>query len=1179
MTNPFDQFTTQQQPGVTGNPFDSFLNSPTVDETEQEVISKVNNPRVESPRNFGFVEFPATIANEFNRSILNIPREIGATILETGELAQVEKNQTLAESFTKRLAKNLAEGDTGIGGLAQTIWGTEKDAILKLLPESAAPALVSAGRAIIDQNDAATNFLLGAPKNGFPADLGSGAASFLKSAGAWYIAKDPKAAGAYMALSVNSGDYQEARKVGKDPEEAALIAASSAHLQGKLEGIGMGVYTAALAGSSFFKKVLFRAAEQGIEETSQAAVEETVKGVSGVRNTSFGEKLTNVFYQGALGLIVGAPVSAVFTHMENTARDLGINPEDIKSNLDAFIKNRDDVVDGAAEILNREATGITKDEPMRAESLKAIQGVIAEQEKVDTAIAEGSTEDPKIAARVVLQSNINEEVKTAINALPEGFTMEELQKAIDDNKIAIKPILTPEQHIATLEQRMADIEQTLESLPPEQRKAAEKEMLTLSDAIKSIRDSKRPTNIYSDIDEKVARMTPEMRRVRLESLNRKLIAGIAPTTRELYEREALSFDPVQLTSLKPVENKSKRELFNRVLDAEKQSKRLTTEGGKQMLVDVKNALGKALTPISTRLRNINPKLAARLRQFEFGHNKQINADSAIAKPFLEKFHKLSREDKVIMDFAMKNGDMETINEIAAANNMTAEIEALRVMFDELYKRGKKVNLDIGYRKGFFPRLVENPKKLLAYFGKTEAWNDIQQAIKNKEMELGRILDDNEKAHLINTLLRGYQTAGITLAKPGALKERSIDQVTPEINEFYATTDQAILRYITTVNDAIETRNFLGKDAETIEDSIGAFVLRELEKGTLNPNQAQELSDILKARFHQGKMNPLLKAYKNLSYIDTMGSPISAITQLSGIGYSLSNNGFYRVLKSLPSAVADRSEITLQDIGVDRIAEEFSDGGTTGNAVRKVFKAVGLQKLDRMDKLTFINSTLLRFRDLAKKPTKEFRASLENIFEDETDQVISDLQNKVNSENVKLLLFNEILDMQPLTKSEMPEMYLSHPNGRIFYMLKSFTLKQYDIYRKQVFDEIRAGNRVKGLVNLTRLTAFFVMMNAGADFLKDLLLNRDTPPEDQVVNNIARIFGFSKYQVYSVRREGFGTAAFKTIAPPFKAVDSMSKDMAKAIEEGEVNMDDLETMQSVPIVGKFYYWWFGAGADK
>ena len=591
-----------------------------------------------------------------------------------------------------------------------------------------------------------------------------------------------------------------------------------------------------------------------------------------------------------------------------------------------------------------------------------------------------------------------------------------------------------------------------------------------------------------------------------------------------------------------------------------------------ILEQVGDAVGKALSPISTRLKNINPKFKALLRKYEQTVNLRINKDQEIVLPFLQKYSDLSKQDKVIVDAAMKNGDIDIIEEIMG------DTSKVREALDGLYERAESVGLDIGYREGYFPRIVTKPKQLLAYFEKTEAWNDIQQAIKRKEMELGSFLTDDEKAQLINTLLRGYQTSQITLARPGALKERNIDTVTPEIVDFYAPSDQALLNYITSVNEAVEARKFFGK-GENMADSIGAFVLRELEAGTLKPSQAQELSDILKARFTEKKMNPLLKAYKNFSYIDTMGSPISAITQIGDTSYAMANSGFFNTLSVLPKSITNRTELTLKDIGIEGIAQEFMDGGKTGNAVRWVFRKVQIERIDRIGKLTVIQSALNAHRKAARKPTKKYRQALEYIFGEETDQVLSDLRNKVNSDNVKLLLFNDLLDLQPVALSEMPELYLKHPNGRIFYMLKTFTIKQYDIYRNQVFQEIRAGNVKTGLRNLMRLVVFFTLMNAGGDFLKDLVLNRDTPLEDHVVNNIARLFGFGKYQLYSARKEGLGTATFKTIMPPFKAVDAASKDIDKIATKEDVDVDDLQIIGSIPIVGKMYYWWFGGGAEK
>lgn len=655
----------------------------------------------------------------------------------------------------------------------------------------------------------------------------------------------------------------------------------------------------------------------------------------------------------------------------------------------------------------------------------------------------------------------------------------------------------------------------------------------------------------------------------------------------------------------------------------------------------------ALVPISTRLKAINPKLKVRLRRFEFSLAQRINADQKVLLPFLQKYSRLSDDDKIILDYAMKNGHADILNEIARANDMTAEFAAVREALEQIYQRAESVGYKLGYQKNFFPRHVLDAEGLLNYFEHTEIWNEISMALMQKELELSRPLSTEEKAHFINTLLRGYKTGLITLAKPGALKERSIDEVTPEINEFYSTSDQALIRYFTVVNEAIEARKFFGKlikpedqteetitaleteiaaidnqidalnldnltpeekanyrklslqrkkaaerldaivindepvivETKDIEDSIGYFVLQQLEKGEITAPQARELSEILKARFNRGQMSAFWRSYKNLSYIDTMGSVTSAITQLGDVGYALYKSGAYRTMTAATRATAGKSEITREDIGVTRIAQEFEDGSTTANAVNTVFKLTGLNKMDTIGKETLINAAIQKYRKLAKNPTDEFRAQLSAIFEDQTDSVIADLQNKVNSENVKLLLFNDLLDLQPVALSEMPEAYLKMGNGRIFYMLKTFTIKQLDIYRNEVFEEIRSGNPVKGLTNLTRLLAFFVMMNAGADFLKDLLLGRETPPDDMIVNNILRAAGISKFQVYTARKEGIGTAAAKTILPPFKFIDSLYKDMDKAIRKGEFDPNELKTIDSIPLVGKLYYWWFGAGSQQ
>jgi hypothetical protein len=610
---------------------------------------------------------------------------------------------------------------------------------------------------------------------------------------------------------------------------------------------------------------------------------------------------------------------------------------------------------------------------------------------------------------------------------------------------------------------------------------------------------------------------------------------------------------------------------------------------KDNIEDLNRMVGSALVPISTRLKNISPSLKNKLRKFEFDLANAVNKDARALEPFLKKWKALPGDIQLLLDYALKNGDTRVTKIIADKYQMSEELEQVRSMLDNIYKRAANVGLEIGYLGDYFPRHIEKPQQLLDYFNRN--YSEIGKALRNKQVELGRILTAEEQAYFINTIIRGYGKAQLALSGPGNVKERGIDTITPEINEFYSTTDQALLRYATTMNDAIESRRFFGKEHVAaggrlestlemeLEDSIGHFVMRELLYGTITPAQQDELTSILRARFKQGKMSSFWRVYKNFSYIDTMGSFVSAVTQLGDLAFSMYKNGVYNTLGAFTKATIGRSEVSMADINIDKIAQEFSESSTSASAVNLIFKLSGIATFDRIGKETFINSSLQRFRALAKKPTKEFLAMMENILGSETEQTIQDLKDgRIASENVKLLLFNDILDVQPVALSEMPETYLRAGNGRIFYMLKTFTIKQFDVYRNEVFSQIRK-EPVKGLKNLLRLVSFFILMNAGADFLKDLILNRETPIEDHVVNNIARLFGLSKYQIYTSRKEGVGTAAFKTIAPPFKAIDSLYKDMAKAIESGEVDVNDLKSVQSVPIVGKFYYWWFGAGAEK
>ena len=361
------------------------------------------------------------------------------------------------------------------------------------------------------------------------------------------------------------------------------------------------------------------------------------------------------------------------------------------------------------------------------------------------------------------------------------------------------------------------------------------------------------------------------------------------------------------------------------------------------------------------------------------------------------------------------------------------------------------------------------------------------------------------------------------------------------------------------------------------ENIGAYIVELIEKKEIDAKHERIVNDMLKARFHEVGTRGVIQMYKNLSYIDTMGSPISALTQIGDMAWAMYEGGLIRSLKYGFKAAIKKSRITKEDVGVERIAQEFADSGTLGDAVSKVFKIVGLEKIDSIGKEALLNTALEKYQKRAKKEPLKFKKELNPIFGIETDSVIEDLVNDEISENVKLLVYSRLLDFQPVALSEMPQRYLDAGNGRLFYMLKTFTLKVFDVFRNESYNKIRYGNKadkIQGIKNFVRLSLFFVLANAGADELKDWVLGRKTDFEDRVVDNILRLCGVSKFVTWKARTEGVGSALARQILPPFKFIDSAGKDILTAGDE-----KGLEVIGSIPVVGKLAYWHIGRGTSK
>jgi len=608
--------------------------------------------------------------------------------------------------------------------------------------------------------------------------------------------------------------------------------------------------------------------------------------------------------------------------------------------------------------------------------------------------------------------------------------------------------------------------------------------------------------------------------------------------------------------------------------------------------------GELLTPISSRLERINPELKVQLRKFENSVTQKTHLQNVEIKPLLDATKKMSGEDQALFDLARKNGDSEIIDALSVKYGIQDELNRTRAVMDDIFERAEAVGMDISYRKDYFPRMVKNPQKFLAYLRGRDDWSSIRAAVEAAAEKKGVKYTDmtpEEISGVVNNFIRGYgdKTA---LANPNFAKGRTLEVLDDELNQFYESSDSALTTYVIRMNDEIEGRKFFGKrpkntEVEDIsaEDSIGAYVFDLIEQGKIKPDQESVVSDILKARFHRGKMNGVLDVYRNAEYISTMGSMISAVTQLGDIAFSLYDNGIWHTAKGVKKSFS-KNRITKEDLGIEQITQEFANQTKSGKALETVFKATGLNRMDRLGKETLVNGNMSKLQSWAKSGDDRLDVELNRWFDAEEAQVVKEQFRQGSlTEDTKLVLFSRLLDFQPVAKSEMPQKYLEMPNGRIFYMLKSFTIKQIDVFRREAIDDIVSGDKTKaakGVKNMMLLAGTFVAANATADEIKDQILGRDTPMEDRIVDNMWRLVGASKYDVYKARQEGFGTTVMKKILFPASILDRGSKDVSNVLNEKTYEKGPLkgerygsESVQSIPIAGKLYYWWFGRGAQK
>ena len=382
--------------------------------------------------------------------------------------------------------------------------------------------------------------------------------------------------------------------------------------------------------------------------------------------------------------------------------------------------------------------------------------------------------------------------------------------------------------------------------------------------------------------------------------------------------------------------------------------------------------------------------------------------------------------------------------------------------------------------------------------------------------------------------------------------------------------------------------------EDVADSIGTTIINLITDKKLKIEDEKEATRILKTLLNPGVMGETTRWFKNLTFLSLLSNPITTLSQLQDFVFVLlETDSFWQMAKTVGHTGGrlvgvHKPKVTIKDLGLgDRPTVEMDTaGGLTRKLVDKTLFL--LNKFDEFGKQNLIDAAYEKYTSRAKENPQALQEELLPLFVDDAEGIVGDLKAGKISEGVVRLLFNRVTHYHPVTNADMPVLYSEMKNGKIFYTLKSFTIKQLSVVRAEVFDNIAKGMSEKnakkvrhGVRQLMVLMGFMATAGVGVDMLKDWLLGRETDYSDYAVDNLLKIIGLSKYFAWVARYGGLGEAAAKIIAPPLAPWESISKDIFEILlgDDKEGEPQKIETIKHIPMIGKLIYWHFGYGVKK
>ena len=503
--------------------------------------------------------------------------------------------------------------------------------------------------------------------------------------------------------------------------------------------------------------------------------------------------------------------------------------------------------------------------------------------------------------------------------------------------------------------------------------------------------------------------------------------------------------------------------------------------------NVDKALQKAVST-STRIRSISKKAGTRIERIDFDTTSMINDGVRRTDPFIDSVNRarkgLSPEDRTRLDLAIFSLDVKTLKEFGVNN-----IERLQEFLKERGSQFPEVNpLQI---PNYFPRNQIDRKGFLEHIAKQED-GPFAEEIKKAEAKKGGPLTQKQLEVIVNSVIK-RQGKG---SKPGFLKARTIEEITPDILKFYQDPLQTLRAYNDRTADLIAKRQFLGEkiiDPENISaepdidtEAIARYIDEDLRGLTMEEDA--ELARLLASRLGfsrgHGTFQKMVNAYKTGVSLKYVSGLRTILIQASDLAMNWYANGIRDVVgnaisrKLFTDKFNNEVKATLDATGLDTLDQDLNEALKTKAKVTQVV-LYGLRKMDFAMKQNLLSTFSHRWQRLSESSPAALKAELTELFEDDAfvNKISSDLKNKRLTADLSFAFFVKMSQYHPTGTSQMVKFFMDHPKARALGVLKSFAFKRFDLIYREVIADLNQG-MTQSLAGAVRGNAGQVAAGAG-----------------------------------------------------------------------------------------------------